>query len=274
MNTHDSVGLRIKETKEVYEGEVTELTPSEAENPLSGYGKTISHVIVGLKTVKGTKQLRLDPSVYESIQKERVVVGDVIYIEANTGAVKRVGRSDAYASEYDLEAEEYVPLPKGDVHKRKELVQDVTLHDLDMANARPQGGQDIMSVMGQLVKGGRTEVTDKLRREINKVVDRYIEQGVAELVPGVLFIDEVSHFSYLSSTTATLMIVFRCICLTWNASPTSTVPSNPPCPPTSSSPPTEASPPSAVQNTTVLLVPLPKVSVPPTVSPSTCSTGA
>ncbi len=48
-----------------------------------------------------------------------------------------------------------------------------------------------MSVMGQLVKGGRTEVTDKLRREINKVVDRYIEQGVAELVPGVLFIDEV-----------------------------------------------------------------------------------
>jgi len=170
---------------------VTELTPSEAENPLSGYGKTISHVIVGLKTVKGTKQLRLDPSVYEAIQKERVVVGDVIYIEANTGAVKRVGRSDAYASEFDLEAEEYVPLPKGDVHKRKELVQDVTLHDLDMANARPQGGQDIMSVMGQLVKGGRTEVTDKLRSEINKVVDRYIEQGVAELVPGVLFIDEV-----------------------------------------------------------------------------------
>jgi hypothetical protein len=46
--------------------------------------------------------------------------------------------------------------------------------------------------MGQLVKGGRTEVTDKLRREINKVVDKYIEQGVAELVPGVLFIDEVS----------------------------------------------------------------------------------
>lgn len=190
------LGLRIKETKEVYEGEVTELTPSEAENPLSGYGKTISHVIVGLKTVKGTKQLRLDPSVYESLQKERVVVGDVIYIEANTGAVKRVGRSDAYASEYDLEAEEYVPLPKGDVHKRKELVQDVTLHDLDMANARPQGGQDIMSVMGQLVKGGRTEVTDKLRREINKVVDKYIEQGVAELVPGVLFIDEVSQGSH------------------------------------------------------------------------------
>lgn len=81
-------GLRIKETKEVYEGEVTELTPAEAENPLSGYGKTISHVIVGLKTVKGTKQLRLDPTIYEAILKEKIVVGDVIYVEANTGAVK------------------------------------------------------------------------------------------------------------------------------------------------------------------------------------------
>lgn len=82
------IGLRIKETKEVYEGEVTELTPAEAENPLSGYGKTVSHVIVGLKTVKGTKQLRLDPTIYEAIMKEKIVVGDVIYIESNTGAVK------------------------------------------------------------------------------------------------------------------------------------------------------------------------------------------
>lgn len=34
-------------------------------------------------------------------------------------------------------------------------------------------------------------VSDKLRTEINKVVNRYIDQGVAELVPGVLFVDEV-----------------------------------------------------------------------------------
>ncbi|KAI0005283.1 DNA helicase [Russula compacta] len=218
-----AIGLRIKETKEVYEGEVTELTPSESENPLSGYGKTVSHVVVGLKTGKGTKQLRLDPTIYEAILKEKILVGDVIYIEANTGAVKvwstldylayvhrpsmnlqRVGRSDAYASSYDLESETYVPLPKGDVHKRKELVQDVTLGDLGAANARPQGGQDIMSVMGSLVKSGRTEVTEKLRREVNKVVQSYVDQGVAEVVPGIVFIDEVHMldiecFTYLNA---------------------------------------------------------------------------
>merc|ERR1711934_276862 len=190
-NFRRAIGLRIKETKEVYEGEVTELTPEEAENPLGGYGKTIANVVIGLKTTKGTKQLRLDPSIYEAIQKEKISVGDVIYIEANSGAVKRVGRSDSYATEFDLEAEEYVPLPKGDVHKRKEVIQDVTLHDLDAANARPQGGQDILSMMGQLMKPKKTEITEKLRKEINKVVNKYIDEGIAELVPGVLFIDEV-----------------------------------------------------------------------------------
>ncbi len=47
--------------------------------------------------------------------------------------------------------------------------QDVTLHDLDAANAKPAGGQDIMAVMGQMLKPKKTEITDKLRQEINKV---------------------------------------------------------------------------------------------------------
>jgi RuvB-like protein 1 (pontin 52) len=214
-NFRRAIGLRIKENKEVYEGEVTELAPEETENPDGGYGKTVAHVIIGLKTTRGTKQLKLDPSIYESIQKEKVSVGDVIYIEANSGAVKRVGRSDAYATEYDLEAEEYVPIPKGDVHKKKEIVQDVTLHDLDTANAKPQGGQDMVSMISSMGKPKKTEITEKLRLEINKVVNRYIDQGVAELVPGVLFIDEVHMldlecFTYLNraleSTLAPIVI--------------------------------------------------------------------
>lgn len=115
------------------------MTPVETENPHGGYGKTISHLIIGLKTTKGSKSLKLDPTIYENIQKEKIQVsffmasrcvaslmmilsqnikvGDVIYIEANNGAVKRVGRSDTYSTEYDLEADEFVPIPKGDVHK-------------------------------------------------------------------------------------------------------------------------------------------------------------
>jgi hypothetical protein len=42
----------------------------------AGYGKVVSHVIIGLKTVKGTKQLKLDPTIYDSLQKERVQVSE------------------------------------------------------------------------------------------------------------------------------------------------------------------------------------------------------
>jgi RuvB-like protein 1 (pontin 52) len=82
-----------------------------------------------------------------------------------------------------------------------------------------------MSMMGSLMRPRKTEITEKLRGEINKVlvcppispqvVNRYIDQGVAELVPGVLFIDEVHMlnlecFTYLNraleSTLAPIVI--------------------------------------------------------------------
>ena len=50
-------------------------------------------------------------------------MGDVIYVEAATGQVRRVGRSEEFAGQFDLEADKYVPVPKGDVHKKKEVVQ-------------------------------------------------------------------------------------------------------------------------------------------------------
>ncbi|MCP9257789.1 RuvB-like 1 [Dirofilaria immitis] len=177
------VGLRVREKKEVYEGEVTELTPVEDENATSGYGKRISHVLIGLKTVKGSKQLKLDPSIYDTLLKQKIEVGDVIYIEANSGAVKRLGRCDVYATEFDLEADEFVPLPKGEVRKSKEVVQDVTLHDLDVANARPHGtAGNVTSLVGQLLKPKKL----KLQKGYGKKLT-----GIAELMPGVLFIDEV-----------------------------------------------------------------------------------
>jgi RuvB-like protein 1 (pontin 52) len=203
-----AIGLRIQEQKEVYEGEVTELTVEETEDPLGGYGRTISHVLLGLKTTKGSKTLKLDPTIHDSLSKEGVAVGDVIYIEANSGSVKRVGRSDSFATEFDLEAEEYVPIPKGDVHKKKTVIQDVTLHDLDMANAHPSSGnssskRDVLALLQSMGKPKKTEITDKLRGEVNKVVEQYIDQGIAELVPGVLFVDEVHMldlecFTYLN----------------------------------------------------------------------------
>lgn len=40
-NFRRSIGLRIKETKEVWEGEVVEISPEEVEDPHGGYGKVV-----------------------------------------------------------------------------------------------------------------------------------------------------------------------------------------------------------------------------------------
>jgi len=71
-------------------------------------------------------------------------------------------------------------------------------------------------MMGQMAKPKKTEITEKLRTEINRVVNRYIDQGVAELVPGVLFIDEVHMldiecFTYLNralESTLSPIVIF------------------------------------------------------------------
>lgn len=119
-------------------------------------------MIIGLKTAKGTKQLKLDPSIFESLQKERVEAGDVIYIEANSGAVKRQGRCDTYATEFDLKPKSTSPAQGGRAqeegdHPGRHLAR------LGRGQRTAPGGQDILSMMGQLMKPKKTEITDKLR---------------------------------------------------------------------------------------------------------------
>uniref|UniRef100_A0AAF5PHJ0 RuvB-like helicase n=1 Tax=Wuchereria bancrofti TaxID=6293 RepID=A0AAF5PHJ0_WUCBA len=87
-----------------------------------------------------------------------------------------------YATEFDFEAGEFVPLLKGDVRKSKEVVQTLQM----------------FIHMLLLVKLKKTEITERLRQEVNSVVNDYIEQGIAELC--VLFIDEV-HMLYIECFT-------------------------------------------------------------------------
>lgn len=48
--------------------------------------------------------------------------------------------------------EECVPLPKGVVHKKTDVFQNITLLHLEAANARPQGGQNILSMVNCLMR--------------------------------------------------------------------------------------------------------------------------
>ena len=53
---------------------VTELAVEETEDPLGRYGQSISHVVIALKSTKGSKALKLDPSIHDGLSKEGVSV--------------------------------------------------------------------------------------------------------------------------------------------------------------------------------------------------------
>ena len=116
------------------------------EGAAQGAG-AVQRVCLTLQTKKAEQELRLDGAVYQQLEQQNVRVGDVVYIEANSGLVKRLGRADKFVTDSRLESDSFVPVPGGEVHKKKEIVQSLTLHDLDVANAQPKGGQDLVSIL-------------------------------------------------------------------------------------------------------------------------------
>eukprot|EP00920_Eleutheroschizon_duboscqi_P040420 GHVT01096775.1.p1 GENE.GHVT01096775.1~~GHVT01096775.1.p1 ORF type:complete len:342 (-),score=68.80 GHVT01096775.1:1214-2239(-) len=226
-NFRRAIGIRLREEKEVYEGEVTKMKVEAKDSKLqleetkqqkSGDNCSSScatepvaasppGLVVTLETLKGSKTLRLSEVIHDSFKAAKVSEGDVICLEVGSGRVQRLGRCDRHSAEVELDIETYVPIPSGAVHKKKDVVQEVSLHDLDVANVRSPsagvsggGGDGLDRLFSSLMRTKRTEITDKLRHEVNKLVNKYIEVGTAELVPGVLFIDEVIPTPPLSQT--------------------------------------------------------------------------
>jgi len=77
-----------------------------------------------------------------------------------------------------------VQCPDGELQKRKEVVHTVSLHEIDVINSRTQGFLALFS-------GDTGEIRSEVRDQINTKVAEWKEEGKAEIVPGVLFIDEV-----------------------------------------------------------------------------------
>jgi RuvB-like protein 2 len=83
-----------------------------------------------------------------------------------------------------------VQCPEGELQTKKQVVHTVSLHEIDVINSRTQGFLALFS-------GETGEIKSELRDQINSKVADWREEGKAEIVPGVLFIDEVNMLSCL-----------------------------------------------------------------------------
>merc|ERR1712226_1242706 len=78
----------------------------------------------------------------------------------------------------------FVQCPEGELQKRKEVVHTVSLHEIDVINSRQQG-------FLALFAGDTGEIKAEVREQIDMKVSEWREEDKADIVPGVLFIDEV-----------------------------------------------------------------------------------
>merc|ERR1719506_488120 len=176
-----SIGVRIREEAEIIEGEVVDI---EIERAADGQASTFGKMT--LKTTEMETMYDLGAKMIETIQKEGIQAGDVITIDKSSGKISALGKSFARSRDYDAMGPQtrFVQCPEGELQKRKEVVHTVNLHEIDVINSRQQG-------FLALFAGDTGEIKGEVREQIDSKVAEWREQGKADVVPGVLFIDEV-----------------------------------------------------------------------------------
>ncbi|KPI36663.1 RuvB-like helicase 2 [Cyphellophora attinorum] len=187
-----SIGVKIKEESEIIEGEVVEI---QIDRSVSGGNKQ------GKLTIKTTDMetvYDMGTKMIDSMTKEKVMAGDIISIDKSSGKISKLGRSYARSRDYDAMGADtkFVQCPEGELQVRKEVTHTVTLHEIDVINSRTQGFLALFS-------GDTGEIRSEVRDQINTKVGEWKEEGKAEIIPGVLFIDEVHMldiecFSYIN----------------------------------------------------------------------------
>merc|ERR1711967_184948 len=166
---------------EIIEGEVVDI---EIETPANGGVATFGKMT--LKTTEMETMYDLGQKMIETIQKDDIQAGDVITIDKSSGKISLLGKSFARSRDYDAMGPQtkFVQCPEGELQKRKEVVHTVSLHEIDVINSRQQGFLALFS-------GDTGEIKAEVREQIDQKVAEWREEGKAEIVPGVLFIDEV-----------------------------------------------------------------------------------
>jgi len=192
-----SIGVRIKEKRLVYEGVVAKIRVAYVKHPYNPYVRVPREAEITLETRDDSLTLRVGEEVATQLLQLRVRKGDVIWIDAETGEVHKSGRV-CREKKYDVTAYRCVEEPSGAVKKEKEIVYTLTLHDLDLSLAAQRAA--FATLLGVPIT---REIPSEVRQRVDEEVKKLIESGKAELMPGVLFIDDahmldIEAFSFLT----------------------------------------------------------------------------
>lgn len=180
-----SIGVRIRERRVVYEGVVKDLKVRRVKHPYNPYVMIPREAKITLETKDDNVTLTVSQEIAEQLIQLGVRLNDIIWIDAETGRVFREGRLKGSA-QLDLTTDKQFEMPSGPVKREKEIVHTVTLYDLDVLFASRRMGLELL-----LGFGTTREISSDVRKSVDEEVKKLVNQGKAEIVPGVLFIDDV-----------------------------------------------------------------------------------
>ncbi|CAJ0585362.1 unnamed protein product, partial [Mesorhabditis spiculigera] len=175
-----AIAIRIKETSDVLCGEVVSI---EVDRPVSGQGPKLGKLT--LRTADMESIYEMGGKLIEKMMKMEVQSGDVLHIDRTQCSVIRVGRTKGTTAMFDAMGSDVklVNLPEGELQKKIEQTHTVSLHEIDVINSRAKGYEAIFT-------GDTGEISHEVRAAINKKVTEWRDEGRAQIVSGVLFIDE------------------------------------------------------------------------------------
>lgn len=188
-----AIGVRLHEKRRVYEGEITSLDIKTRKHPYNPYQEIPDSVTITLTTTDESKTFRAGATIANYLLQQGITIGDVVQIDAESGRVIKIGRSERASEKYEItiESEKPIPRPSGTIEKEKEFVYVLTLHDLDQLSVQSSRGSLLGFFFGA---PSSREIDPEVRKEVDEMVKSRVEEQTAEIIPGVLFIDEVHLF--------------------------------------------------------------------------------
>jgi RuvB-like protein 2 len=184
-----SIGISIKESNKVIEGEVVSIDV-DREDWRKGS--------ITLKTTDMEAVFNLGEKMIANLNAENVEVGDIIAINKTSNRAKKVGRSFSHSKSCEAIGPnmQIMQTPEGDLTKVREERHLVSFHEVDVINSRSQG-------YTALFTGETGEISSEVREQVDAKLSDWNKEGKGEMVSGILFIDEVQMldlecFSFLT----------------------------------------------------------------------------
>jgi TBP-interacting protein len=194
-----ALGIRIREMRTVYEGVVKDIKIRKVRHPMVPYMTVPREARITLATKDDEATLTVGEEITQQLIEQGIRRGDIIWIDAETGKVFRAGKAKGFeeARHYDIETHKVMEIPGGPIKKQKEIVRTFTLHDLDLYVSAQR------SLISFFTIGVEREIPPEARRQADEMVKKWIDEKKAEIIPGVLFIDDahmmdIEAYSYLS----------------------------------------------------------------------------